>query len=299
MEQKAVTASNNSSASNQELAERALGKAIQQARQFGGLTQQELCHKAELSYSTLAKIERGAIKTPSVFTVARIASVLGVSLDELLWGLPGVAYILDKKKTSKSGISFLYVDINGCMVHFFHAAFARISQDTGVSAEMVETAFWHYNDAVCRGDLSMSEFNQKLAHHMGIDSIDWNSYYLDAIEPVEGMSELLTWASKHYRIGLLSNIMPTQIQSMVDRGLLPNINYEVIIDSSNVKTIKPEPAIYEIATQKAAVAANEILFVDDSRANLMAAEQQGWRVMWFDDMRPDESVVKIRTALEF
>ena len=49
-----------------EKAELALGKAIQQARQNAGLTQQELCHKAELSYSTLAKIERGAIKTPSV-----------------------------------------------------------------------------------------------------------------------------------------------------------------------------------------------------------------------------------------
>ena len=104
--------------------EKALGESIQQARQAHGLTQQELCNKAELSYSTLAKIERGAIKTPSVFTVARIASVLGVSLDSLLGSIvsPGNLPTIQKRK-SASGISFLYVDINGCMVHFFHTAF--------------------------------------------------------------------------------------------------------------------------------------------------------------------------------
>jgi putative hydrolase of the HAD superfamily len=278
-------------------AELALGKAIQHARQTSGLTQQELCQKAGMSYSTLAKIERGAIKTPSVFTVARIASVLGTSLDILLASVTGMGHASRHK--SKSGISFLYVDINGCMVHFFHAAFARISQDTGVSSEIIETAFWHYNDAVCRGDITLSQFNQKFARHIGVESLDWNSYYLNAIEPVEGMSELLVWASQHYRVGLLSNIMPSQIQAMIERGLLPKISYDTIIDSSQVKVIKPESAIYSIATEKAGVAANEILFVDDSRANLMAAEQHGWRVMWFNDMHPSDSVAKIRAALEF
>ena len=39
-----------------------LGKALQLARLSKGLTQQQLCQRADLSYSTLAKIERGAIK---------------------------------------------------------------------------------------------------------------------------------------------------------------------------------------------------------------------------------------------
>jgi transcriptional regulator with XRE-family HTH domain len=44
------------------VAEQALGKRLQDARRAAGLTQQELCQKADLSYSTLAKIERGAIR---------------------------------------------------------------------------------------------------------------------------------------------------------------------------------------------------------------------------------------------
>ena len=61
--------------------ERQLGQAIAAARKAAGLTQQDLCVKAQLSYSTLAKIERGAIKTPSVFTVAAIAEATGTTDD--------------------------------------------------------------------------------------------------------------------------------------------------------------------------------------------------------------------------
>jgi transcriptional regulator with XRE-family HTH domain len=59
--------------------EKGLGKQLQSARQKAGLTQQQLCHKANLSFSTLTKIERGAIKSPSIFTIQSIASALGIS----------------------------------------------------------------------------------------------------------------------------------------------------------------------------------------------------------------------------
>jgi hypothetical protein len=38
--------------------------------------------------------------------------------------------------------------------------------------------------------------------------------------------------------------------------------------------------------------------VDDSRDNLMAADAFGWKVLWFDGYRPEESVAKIREILE-
>lgn len=92
--------------------------------------------------------------------------------------------------------------------------------------------------------------------------------------------------------------MPGFIDAMLARDLLPKLNYEVIIDSSQVGAIKPEAEIYSIATQRASVDSSEILLVDDSRTNLMAAERAGWKVLWFDDYRPDESVARIRQALE-
>lgn len=279
-----------------------LGKAIQEARQLAGLTQQELCQKANLSYSTLAKIERGAIKTPSVFTVKSIADVLALSMDDLMGAVVDrtalTSNLTRQKKTSSNGVSFLYLDINGCLVRFFHSAFTQLSLETSVPSDVIESTFWHYNDAVCRGEMPMEDFNAALAKRFGVETIDWSAYYMAAVKPIKETHDLLVWAAENYRVGLLSNIMPGFITEMISKGLLPDVEYDAIIDSSEVATIKPEVDIYKIAQGEAGVDASEILFVDDSRTNLMAAERLGWKVMWFDDYRPEDSVARIYQSLE-
>lgn len=277
--------------------EELLGKRLQQARKAARLTQQALCQKAHLSYSTLAKIERGAIKSPSIFTIRQISAVLNVPLDELVGSL-NIDGSKIAKKRSKSGISFVYFDINGCLVRFFHRAFTRLAEETNISADVVETAFWHYNDAVCKGEISIEAFNATLAKRLKIAKLDWQQYYMEAIDPIPEMHELLHWAAKQYNVGLLSNIMPGCIDTLKNRGLVPNLNYAAIVDSSQVKAIKPERKIYEIAQEMSHCPASEILLVDDSRSNIMAAERMGWHVLWFDDYRPTESAKRVRAALE-
>lgn len=277
--------------------ERDLGARLQAARLRAGLTQQALCQRADLSYSTLTKIERGAIKSPSIFTIQRIAGAVGTNLDELLGTLTAAAPTKPKLR-AKNGVRFVYFDINGCLVRFFHGAFTRIAADTGASADFVEQTFWHFNDQVCRGELSLEQFDHKLAKAFGVDDIDWMDYYLEAVEPIPAMHELVRWAAENYRVGLLSNIMPGLIDALRARELLPDVTYDAIVDSSQVGVIKPEAKIYEIATKEAHCPATDILLVDDSRTNLMAAEKSGWHVLWFDDYRPDESVARVRSALE-
>lgn len=290
--------------------EKGLGQRLQEARKTAGLTQQVLCQRANISYSTLAKIERGAIKSPSIFTIRSIAVALGISLDTLI-GLdvpaeaaaaaemqPPVPASPSQKSVSKSGIRFVYFDINGCLVHFFQQAFLRLATETGVSADIIESTFWLYNNDVCRGALPMEEFNRLSAERFGVASVDWEALYLDAVKPIEGMDELVRWTAEHYRIGLLTNIMPGFVLAMRARGLLPDVNYDVIIDSSEVGAIKPDLRIFEIANERAGVRSEEILFVDDSRPNIMAADQLGWHVLWSDDYHPDETIARIRSSLE-
>lgn len=275
-----------------------LGKLLQDARKKAGLTQQELCQRAGLSYSTLAKIERGAIKAPSIFTIQSIAGALSTNLNQLMGDFGPAHPTETPKKRSKSGVRFVYFDINGCLVRFFHPAFTSLAKDTGLSADVVETAFWHLNEEACRGDITMSEFNDAYAARLGIEPIDWESYYFEAIDPVAEMQDLLKWAAEHYHVGLLSNVMPGFIERMLREGVLPRVDYAQVIDSSQVKAVKPEPRIFEIAQERSGVAPEEILFIDDSRPNLMAAEKFGWKVLWFDDYRPDQSVDRIKHALE-
>lgn len=272
--------------------EAGLGKKLQEARQRGGFTQQQLCAAAHLSYSTLAKIERGAIKSPSIFTIMQIAKVLDLSLDDM------VGHAVTFESTQKQRIKFVYFDINGCLVRFFNHAFTKIAEDTGASSDAIESTFWHYNDNVCRGEMSMDEFNAALAEAVGVPTIDWTTYYLDAIQPVAGMKELVKWVAKRYKVGLLSNIMPGQIDAMINRGMLPDVPYEAIVDSSQVDCIKPEQHMYEIAAQFADTEPDHILLVDDSRPNIMAAAKMGWKVLWFDDYSPENSIDNVRSALK-
>lgn len=278
--------------------EKSLGLRLQDARRSAGLTQQELCQKSGLSYSTLAKIERGAIKSPSIFTIQQIAGALNVGIDEII-GPVTPPEVVQHKKTSKSGISFIYFDINGCLVGFYHRAFKKISVDLNLPLEKVETACWHYNNAVCKGEISIDEYNTELANAFGVETFDWADYYLDSIDPIPEARDLLIWASEHYKVGLLSNIMPGLIDHMLARDLLPNIDYDVIIDSSKVGYIKPEPEIFAVATEKADVQSSEILLIDDSRSNLMTAASEGWRTAWFDDFRPGDSCDNVKQILEF
>lgn len=275
--------------------EKWLGKRLQEVRKSTGFTQQSLCQKAGLSYSTLAKIERGAIKAPSIFTIQSIAVALGTTLDELMGTpLPPEA----ARQVTRSGVRFVYFDINGCLIQAGQRALTHIARDVSLPVDVVETAYWRFNDDVCRGTMSMSDFNQAMAERLHLASFDWQKYYLEAIEIVPPMHELLVWAHERYQIGLLTNIMPGLLMAMKTRGLIPDLQYHAIIDSSEVGLIKPEPAIFDLATERAGVAASEILLIDDTHANLQAAERKGWHVLLFDGYRPEESVERARKALE-
>jgi transcriptional regulator with XRE-family HTH domain len=60
---------------------RQLGALLRQAR--GGRSMAEVAAAAGVSAETLRKIETGRAPTPAFFTVAALARVLGLSLDEV------------------------------------------------------------------------------------------------------------------------------------------------------------------------------------------------------------------------
>jgi len=61
-----------------------IGENIKRARNKLGLTQDDLAKKADIKYTTLTKVESGTVNKPSVQTMAKIAKVLGVSIEELI-----------------------------------------------------------------------------------------------------------------------------------------------------------------------------------------------------------------------
>lgn len=275
--------------------EKTLGKRLADARRHAGLTQEELCQQTGLSYSTLAKIERGAIKSPSIFTVAAIAKATGAGIEQLL----GLKSADVGTRVSKTGIKFVYFDLNGVLVRFFYRAFTQIAHDAKTSADTVETLFWRHNDDVCRGKMSIEAFNKLLETELNLKGFDWNKYYLKSVEATPNIKALVEWTAGNYEVGILTNSMGGVLQSLVAKGLVPKVEYKAIIDSSEVGAIKPEAKIYEIAQKAAGVKPEEILLIDDGRTNLVAADKLGWRVLWFDDYQPEEGIRRAKESLAF
>lgn len=282
------------------MGERSLGKRLQLARKRAGLTQQQLCQKAGLSYSTLAKIERGAIRSPSVFTVAAIAQTTQTPFEDLLdLETKGLKLPTPSKKRSKTGVTFVYLDINGTMVRFLHKAFTQIAKAAHQPTDSVETLYWRHVDSLMSGQMSLEEFNSTLGRELDIEKFDWFSYYFDNVELMPGIKELVGWIATNYEIGIISNNMPGFIDELRSRGLIPDVNFAAIVDSSKVGSLKPEGRIYEMARELAAVEANEILLIDNERPNLVAADKAGWQGVWFDELDPEGSIKRVKAALEF
>ena len=279
--------------------ERALGKKLQLARKRAGLTQQELCQKAGLSYSTLAKIERGAIRSPSVFTVANIAAATGTALEDLLGTEQNVSSPALTKKRSKTGVRFVFFDINGTLVRFYQRGFTDAAHNLHVPADIIETLFWRHNDSLNSGRVSLEDFNQQISRELGVSGFDWHKYYMENVQAMPGMDGLLRWTAEHYEIGILSNNAPGFIEELKQKGLIPDVEFKVVVDSCKVGAVKPEAKIYEVAQELATMEPNEILLIDDTRPFLTAADRAGWQVLWFDEDDPQDSIARIKRHLEF
>jgi putative hydrolase of the HAD superfamily len=92
--------------------------------------------------------------------------------------------------------------------------------------------------------------------------------------------------------------MPDFVPALRARGLLPDVNYDVIIDSSEVGAIKPEKRIFEIAAERAGARPREILLIDDDTPNVMTADRLGWHVLSCDEYQPEDTLLRLREVLE-
>ncbi len=60
-------------------------------------------------------------------------------------------------------------------------------------------------------------------------------------------------------------------------------HFQVVVVSGEEGLIKPDPAIFEVACAKIGLAAGELLFIDDSAANIATAQRLGFDTHHFAD----------------
>ncbi len=99
------------------------------------------------------------------------------------------------------------------------------------------------------------------------------------------------------KVGLLTNdLHDFQTAEWIARmTFLARLN--VIVDGSHTKILKPDLRAYELGVQAMNSAAGQIVFVDDQRRNVDAANTAGLLGVWFSPADPVGSVARVRVAL--
>ncbi len=141
----------------------------------------------------------------------------------------------------------------------------------------------HWMDQLTKldlGQLSMNDFIAELA-----TAAHTTTHQVQELMSVLQLNhELLEFISQHlvqkYRVGLLSN----GSQVMIEQFLGDWIHcFDPVVVSSAVGLVKPDPRIFALTMQQCDLAADTILFIDDSTTNVMAAKRAGMQALLYQD----------------
>jgi putative hydrolase of the HAD superfamily len=149
-----------------------------------------------------------------------------------------------------------------------------------------------------RGDLLPAEYWEKFAAQLGV-KLDTNTIERVRQLDVDLWSRIndamVRWLqqihSAGFKTAILSN-MPTDMVSHVRKNFAWIDHFDHQIFSAEVRSIKPEPAIYHRCIEALGVQPSQALFIDDRDANLEQARAVGIRSIRF------QSVEQLRRDLQ-
>lgn len=183
---------------------------------------------------------------------------------------------------------FLFFDLGNVLFTFDRPRSCRqMSEVSGVPlAELSE--FFASDDSIVRLETGAAtpaevhaDFCQRFDVNPPLDSMcvaGSDMFRLNA--PIVPLLTRLTLA--RHRMGILSNTCPPH-WNFLNAGqywILREL-FEVAVLSYEVKSMKPDPAIYEAAADRVKMKPSELFFTDDLPENVGAARAAGWQAAVF------------------
>ncbi len=106
--------------------------------------------------------------------------------------------------------------------------------------------------------------------------------FVDRFERNEALWSVVREIKKNQRVGLLTNMYPQMLDRIKQVGLLPEVDWDQVVDSSIMGVRKPDEAIFERAEELTGVSGEEILFIENTKRHLETAKGRGWNTYQFD-----------------
>jgi HAD superfamily hydrolase (TIGR01509 family) len=139
---------------------------------------------------------------------------------------------------------------------------------------------------IITGEVTLRQVHRRLveAHGLALGYRAFEAAWCEPYSwPMPGMAALVEALSASQRLVLLSNVDHDYWQ--VVRAAHPELrHFEALLVSCDLGVAKPDPEAFLRASEAAGADPARCLFVDDTRANVEAAQALGFRTHWFRDV---------------
>ena len=158
-----------------------------------------------------------------------------------------------------------------------------ISQVCRIPAEQVRKSYYKFNKRLLYGEITHREMWEEFCADLG-QKIDYavliDSFRYTRLD--ERMLDLVRRLKERYFIGMVTDNKCDRIETILEyRGL--GQCFDAVAISAKVHSGKENSGIFEYVLDALKVKAEECVFIDNSRKNLIVPEQMGMATVYYDD----------------
>lgn len=194
-------------------------------------------------------------------------------------------------------VKFVYFDVGGVMIDDFSGndKWQVMKRELEVGEEIEEEfgkLYRQFGRERLNLDLHVDKLMPVFEKELGMkfpEGFSWLEYFLDHFDRNEAIWPLVERVGRSCGVGLLTNMYVDMFGKIEERGLFPEREWDVVVDSTKVGAQKPEKKIYEIARERSGVVEEELLFIDNSQENVEAAKGLGWQTFLYDPVDHERS----------
>jgi putative hydrolase of the HAD superfamily len=187
---------------------------------------------------------------------------------------------------SKRKYSVIVSDLGNVLIPFnYENAILKLEErESGLGYRFYDYIKLHYDihRKFERGDISPDEFIKIMlsALENKVSREEFQQIYSNIFSINDGLVKVYTELKKHYKMILLSNT--NQLHHDYGWGKYEFLNlFEKMILSYEVRSVKPEPAIFKAVEAYTGLPPEEHIFIDDIVEYTDAAKTMGWDAVRF------------------
>lgn len=159
-----------------------------------------------------------------------------------------------------------------------------ISKNAGINEDLFKKEYYKYNNKLLYGETTHKDIWSRLCENLGQEipyKILEESFINTPID-TEMMKLVYRLKQQEYKIAMVTDNKKDRICSIVNYHNLDKV-FDFIAISADVGSGKKEYEIFTQAIDKLQVQAEECVFIDNNKENLIVPRKMGMKVIYFDD----------------